>query len=309
MSISYFNQRGSGTVGTSPFYQIKRLLNPSKTNIQTFASNTIIGNEGLDVWRSAVANNNFLLNTTSQVRLRTIDPNGNATTLSDTNATSYLASGEYAAFHLSTSDQCLYCLIENNPTGFALIKINDASGVASAIGSPFTPATPYNWPQQYSSNQCTMLVNGLGNIEITFRGHKHQLNKTTGAIISQDVPVVIGSYNATGAEYTTADGTIASKHLIGFQSAYSGGIVTLPFVVSSSSGFIPSTSIRTSDVFSGREYDASSSIYNVVPVDSDKLFLGNLSTASGSNNPPFGYVLRADYDQFLQSVVDWALGV
>ena len=305
---SYFGGSGRTSSGESPFYQIKRLPNPNKTTAESFAVNTVVGNQGLDVWRAASANNNFLLTSTSLIRLRTITSSGSTTTISDTNATTFLASGSYAAFHLNSADQCLYCLIENNPTNFALIKIHDTSGVATAIGSAFTPATPSNWPQDVSANTCTMVVNALGNIEITFKGVKHQLNKTTGAIISQDVPVVLGSYSGGGVEYTSLDGTIASRHIRPFSSAYAGGIVHFPMIMNSSSGFIPSTAIKTSSVFNSREYDDGGSTYGVVTVDSDKLFIGNL-TAATSANPPFGYVYRLDYDQCLQSIIDWYLGV
>lgn len=299
---SYFNA-GGGSNGTgSPFHQIKPLPLLTKTNSEYFVSNSVQQKRGLDVWRSGAANKNFLLTSSTALVLRTINSNGTATTVTTTNSGAYTGgSGEYSTFHLNTADQCLYCLIEQNPV-YALIKIGDASGVATAIGSSFTPATPSNWPDLYNTDRATMFVNALGNLEITYKGFRHQLNKTTGAIISQDVPVSVGSFSTVGCDYVTTDGLIAASSFSTQGTSSDSNSINIPKLISTSSGIIEAVGISVRDIFNSRMLINTTDVINTVRVDADKLYMGSLTGASSN---PFGYILTSDYDQFLQSVVDW----
>lgn len=304
MSTTYFNRGTSNNSGSSPFHQLKPIPLLNKTNTEYFSTNNQVQKQGIDVWRVGAANNNFILNTSAQVRLRSINSNGTTTTISDTNATSYLASGEYSALHLNTADQCLYCLIENAPN-YAVVKINDSSGVATAIGSSFTPATSSNWPDRYADDSPSMFINSSGNLEIIFKGVRHQLNKTTGAIISQDVPIVIGSYSTVGCDYVTADGSAASSHFV-IPTTTQPLVVTIQRIVSSSSGVIESTQLDVRDLLKSSTYFNGNRVQKVIMVDLDKLYLGSISVASSGN--PFGYIYRSDYDQMLQSIISWYTG-
>ncbi len=303
---SYFNSGNRVSSSNSPFYQIKPLPLTTKTNTEYFSSNSTVQKQGLDVWRTGAANKNFLLSTSSSLVLRTINSNGTTTTVTTTNSASYTGgSGEYSVFHLNTADQCLYCLIRQSTT-YALIKIGDASGIATAIGGSFTPATPANWPQQYSADRPTMFVNGSGNIEITYRGFKHQLNKSTGAIISQDVAISVGSYSAIGCDYLTADGLTAASSFNTQSLNLEANSVSIPRIVNTSSGIIEMVALSISDIFNSRKITTLNDILNIVRVDSDKMYLGSIVPAAPN---PFGYIYTSDYDQFLQSVVDWYIGV
>lgn len=303
---SYFNAGSKSGGGNSPFYQIKPLPLLTKTNTEYFSSNSSQHRQGLDVWRSAAANKNFLLSSSSSMVLRTINSNGTPTTVTTTNSGSYTGgSGEYSVFHLNTADQCLYCLIEQSPV-YALIKIGDSSGIATAIGSSFTPATPANWPNSYNNDRPTMYINAAGNIEITYRGFKHQLNKTTGAIITQDVPITIGGFSCIGSDYLTTDGLTAASSLGNQNYSLDSNSTSITRIVNASSGIIEMVGISVPEIFNNRKVTSTNDIVNVVRVDTDKMYIGSLT---GANVNPFGYIYISDYDQFLQSVVDWYVGV
>lgn len=303
---SYFNAGGRTSSSNSPFYQIKPLPLLTKTNTEYFATNSAYQKQGLDVWRAGAANKNFVLPTLNSLVLRTINSNGTTTTVTTTNSASYTGgSGEYSAFHLNTADQCLYCLIEQNPT-YALIKVGDSSGIATAIGSSFTPATPANWPNQYQTDRATMFVNGAGHIEITYRGFKHQINKSTGAIVTQDVPITIGGFSCIGCDYVTADGLTACSSFTAQGLSLDTNTIAIPRVVNVASGIIEMTGLSVSDIFNSRKQTSTTDIINMTRVDADKIYVGSM-VATTTN--AFGYIYSSDYDQFLQSVVDWYVGV
>lgn len=304
---SYFNAGGRATSTSSPFYQIKPIPLLTKTNSEYFSTDSTIQKRGLDVWRSGAANKNFLLTSSSSLVLRTINSDGNVSTVTTTNSGSYTGgSGEYSIFHLNTADQCLYCLIKQSSV-YALIKIGDSSGIATAIGSSFTPATPANWPNIYSSDRPTMYVNGSGHLEITFRGFRHQINKTTGAIVSQDVPVSVGGgYSCIGCDYITSNGQIAASSFQFQNFGVNSQGISIPKITSTASGIIEMVSLSANDIFNTRHYSNVNSIRDSIRVDSDKIYLGTIGLTSDQN--PFGYIYTSDYDQFLQSVVDWYTG-
>lgn len=303
MATSYFGNR-SAAMGDGPFYKLKKIPLLNKTNVERSST---IGNPsdtdaGIPVWRAAVANNVFTVLTTSTLKLSSINSAGTETVIANIDTTTYLASSVIVGLHLNTIDQCLYVLIGASGTTFRLIKVSDSGGAVTTIGSSFTPATTVNWPSTTQSFG-TCYVDSGGDFRIIYRGFYHRLNKTTGAIVSQDTAITIGSFSLVGTNYLSIDGTTAATQLVG--SGVSGTSDTnVPMIVNSASGIINHLTLPTEYIFdSWRQYDNNSSS-GIIMVDDDKLYLGDYDSGA----PKFGYVYRADFDQFLQSVVDWYTG-
>jgi len=258
----------------------------------------------MPVWRTAVANNYFVFNSTySEVGLYSVSSSGVSSLLTTVLFTTYLTSSNAVSAYLSTADQCLYLLLFESPQ-YRLIKVNDASGAVTTIGAAFTPATANNWPSEFTS----IVDNGAGGLKIYYRGFEHTLNKTTGAIVSQDVAVTLGSYSLINTYYVTSDGTIAIAPFNSMGAAVGTSSTHFFEVISQSTGIV--RGLRLADVSFTDKVDVSSfnAVRGLVVCDNDKLFLGLVDGGTSASQSCFGYVYRADFDQFLQSVVDWYVG-
>lgn len=301
---SYFNSGSRNAVGESPFYKLKNIPLPSKTNF-SLATNSP---SGLPVFRSAVANNVFRTTGSTNIKLVTLNANGTETTVTNVATTTYLAGSVRAVLHLNTTDQCLYVLCVNSGT-YQLLKITDGAGTTSTIGSSFTPTTAGNWPTSDTTaglgSSGVMYVDGAGHLRVYCNGYYHQINRTTGAIVSQDTAVTIGSYNLKDTTYLTTDSAIASSILSGSPSS-NYPYIKFRNITSSISGMINSITFPDNYVLSGKIQSSPSDATYITMVDSDKVFIG--SATESTNIEPFGYFYRSDFDQFLQSVVDWYAG-
>lgn len=301
MPVNYFGNRSSSN-SDSPFYKLKNILLPNRTNIAI--GSTYLG---IPVYRSAVANNTFKFPTASTVTLNSITSAGGETVVATVDVTSVLASGVVACVHLNSTDQCLYLLVAASGTTFQLMKVSDSTGVLTGLGSSFTPANPTRWVNNRlgTSARGTMFIDGSSHIRVYMNGYYHQINKTTGAIVTQDTAVAIGSYNLKNTAYVNAAGTIAT------QFPQTGGVsgdqgLRFQAIHAVSSGIITDFNIEVSKVFEQRQSYVGSDFVEMIIVDSDKIYFGDLGTGGNSKN--FGYYNISDFDQCLQSIVDWYSG-
>ena len=302
---SYFNAGSRSGGGESPFYKLKPIPMTQKTNWGDGAFTT---NAQLYVLRSGVTNNVFKIDEQAVCYLASVSSTGSATNINTVTYSSLLSGAASTCFHLNSADQCLYVLIRIT-NSFQLIKISDSSGLATALGSSFTPANPSRWPLSLQEGnatryRATMEVDGSGHIRVYMEGYYHQINKTTWAIVSQDNVVSVGYSLNTTSYYRNTLGV--ATHSLQHNLTSQRDRTTLPRVVSSTSGVIADRVFPTSWLVSnGAVYEDNS---HPILVDNDKVWLGNyLSTNSGSVS--IGYVYRSDFDSFLQSIVDWYVGV
>jgi len=252
------------------------------------------------VFRSGVvANRAFTFTGTSRVELdlHLINTDGSTSVLANLDSVSYLSGSTFQRLYLSSADQCLYCLLQAGTT-YQLLKVNDTTGVVTTIGSSFTPATPSNW-----SLGSVMYQDGAGHLLVISRGKYHQLNKTTGAIVSQDVPMVLGTYTTAHLNYLSSDGTTGISRIS--TTGVNVGDIWLEGFTSTTTGNFPYVNLRNVDALT-LSGGSSGFLKDWVFVDSDKIYLGDLW---GNNTSNFGYIYRSDFDEFLQSVVDWFSGV
>jgi hypothetical protein len=302
MSVNYFGNRSSSN-SESPFYKLKNVLLLNKTN-------TARGQDaGMPVYRTAVANNLFKAPSAAEISLGTITSAGGVTAVATVSTTTHLANSVAACYHLNTSDQCLYVLAYTSSPSIALqlMKVSDSTGVLTAIGSSFVPANPTWWPSSATSNNevATMYVDGSNHIRVYMDGYYHQINKTTGAIVSQDTIVTIGSYNLKDTSYLNTTGTVACQRPV------AGGVagdqtLGFPSIHSVASGIVVDLNTKVSNIFDQRQSYAGSDFSQMIRVDSDKVFFGNLGI--GGSTRSFGYYNISDFDQCLQSIVDWYSG-
>ena len=302
---SYFNAGSVGGNGDSPFYKLKPIPLINRTNIPKVSNYSSFAYTNLPVWRSAVANNYFQFDSIfSQVTLFSVNAAGTSSTLGTSTFTSYLTSSNAVAVHLNTTDQCLYVLLYESPQ-YRLIKVSDAAGTTTAIGSAFTPTTASRWPTHLKDDPATMLDDGTGSIKVMFRGYTHQINKTTGAIVTQDVAVTIGSYSLVNTFYMSLDNAVAVSPIQDTGVGGSSSVLKIPNLVTVDCGQLFDLRLVSERV---TERLVDNSFDTLLLVDNDKIFVGKVDGSSGSGQNIFGYVYRSDFDQFLRSVADWSVG-
>ena len=215
--------------------------------------------------------------------------------------TSIVASAKILAAWLSSSDQAMFIVYKGVDGLIRLSSMNDNTGAMTHIGSGFTPTTPANW----SFGKLELIG---GDLKYTYNGKYHTLNKTTGAVISQDNVFGLAGYATTGADYVSLDGAIYSTGdlratTLNTNSVLNGAIL-IPKVASTVCGVIESKYTTIVDVFGAVNYGYSSTPFpfDVVLVDNDKMAFTSFISQHGI---PLNMVLRASYDEFLSSVVNW----
>lgn len=304
MGLATFRQGSSSSTGNSPIYTPKLL---PVSNLLYGGNNNLTS---IPVIRSGVTDKIFTSAIDdTQIQLNTFSTLGVMGTVATITFTTYLASSHAVAVHLNSADTCLYILLYAS-SNYQLIKINDTTGVVTAIGSSFTPTTAANWPTGITGTGKGMMeVDTVsGHIKVTCNGFIHLVNKTTGAIVSQNTVISLGSYLAKVVMYVTQDSSIGiSSALINSPSAYNksaaGGTHStygqysnklLPY----SYGGIPTVS--DSGV-------ASETFMHLI--DTDKVLIGQLFTSSGSAFIPPHILTRTEFDKYVKSVANFALGI
>ena len=226
-----------------------------------------------------------------------------------TDFTSIAAGAKVYAMWLSSTDQCLYVVYKGTDGLIRLSQINDSTGAVTHIGSGFTPATPSNW-----ANSALMEEIG-GSLRVSYNGYFHTLNKTTGAVITQDSPFLLSGYASLGATYTSLDNATYATNTLYLMplgaATSSDGVVWLPTVANASVGIVSNTYAREEDVFGTTVYGHGVSggvlrLFQCALVDSDKMCL---YTDLNSVGCPLNIVLRSSYDSFLASIVNYRSGL
>jgi hypothetical protein len=254
------------------------------------------------VIRSGVNNKAFQANVSAaQITLLSYTSLGVQSTVATITFTTYLASSTAVAVHLNSTDTCLYVLLYVSGS-YQVIKINDTTGVVTAIGSSFTPTTAANWPTGFGTGTTLEIDSGTGHLKVTNNGFTHLINKTTGAIVSQNTVVSLGSFLAASIFYVTQDGSvgISSSPSITIQ----GG---LPTVIHNSYG-----QLSEKIVPSGFDtlVNSSGRIQNSLSlIDSDKVCFSTLFTSSATLIAPAVIYPRTEFDKYIKSVADYAAGV
>lgn len=217
MSVTYFGSRSSGS-GGSPYPKLVTTPNP-------FTLYKVGGNGAFlpsvntlyPAYRTGAGDRGLRVESPSVVKLIQVNSNGSETVLANFNPQSYLPNAIQVlpqCICYSTTDQCWYILLTySNPDRLRLLKVDDTTGAVTAIGAAFNPANPDTaWPCATNAHFLTSfyLDNVTGHLKILCNGYHHLLNKTTGAIVSQDVPATLtgGVYSLVGCGYLTRDSTV-----------------------------------------------------------------------------------------------------
>jgi len=304
MGINYFNPQSSGSGGGVLLYRMKPITIPTQLYGQGLTSNT----KCVPVIRSGAGDKSFSTLNDTTIDLNTTSSVGVATTTASITYTTYLTSSSAVAFHLNSTDTCLYVLL-NAGSSYRLIKISDTTGVVTTIGASFTPATIANWPTVGAGMGTMEVDTGSGNIKVVCNGYSHTLNKTTGAIVTQDVVLVLGSFFPRKVSYTTQDNTCGITATL--VSSLSSGEYAFCDLVHSSYGHISGFSLPaslTGLVRAGESAGVAPLLQarQLILVDSDKVFNATLREASSAGVKLY---LRSDLDKFIKSLADLGAGV
>ncbi len=243
---------------------------------------------------------------------------------SSTNATiatilagTYIAGGSFRCHHLSSSDNCLYSIVVDTTSANArLIKINDTTGGVTAIGPAFATTTPLNWGTDdilYS-----LFVDRIGNtLRVHYPSYFHDIDIITGLPITQDNLISTGY--SIGVNYVSSNGLLYSTGLIGLTNKASlityETSITSPAMYVADIGIIPSLNLEHRDVFGlgvhtgVARFGATSTqgVFPIISIDTDKIAF--CIARNSSYDMPIRVVLRASYDNFLQSVANYWAGI
>lgn len=304
MGLATFRQGSSSSTGNSPIYTPKLL---PVSNLLYGGNNNLTS---IPVIRSGVTDKIFTSAVDdTQIQLNTFSALGVMSTVATITFTTYLASSHAMAVHLNSADTCLYVLLYAS-SNYQLIKVNDTTGVVTAIGSSFTPTTAANWPTGITGTGKGLLeVDSVsGHLKITCNGFTHLVNKTTGAIVSQNTVISLGSYLAKAVIYVTQDSSIGvSSALLNYGVASNRSVAG---GTHSTYGQYPNKLLPLS--YGGVPTLADSGIATETfmhLIDTDKVLLGQLFTSSGSAFVPPHILTRTEFDKYVKSVANFALGI
>lgn len=303
MGLNKFNQWGNGSTGSTILYTPK--ITPV-TNL-LYGGTTKISS--IPVIRSGVNNKVFEATADTAITLLSFSSLGVESTVATITFTTYLASSKVICYHLNSTDTCLYVLLSTG-SSFQVIKINDTTGAVTPIGSSFTPTTLANWPSNGNSRGSGFEVDTVsGHLKVVYNGFTHLINKTTGAIVSQDTAVTLGSYLATSVYYVTQDGSVGLSSVgqgFGIDTAYRSTLT----LVSSSYGILPFRILPHSQSGLTLPVQNLSSINSVFSlIDNDKVCLSYVFSSGGSSSSPPIIYTRSEFDKFLKSSANYSSGV
>ena len=299
MGLIYFNSASNNNSnGGAILYRMKPLVLTSQL-YGTGTTNT----SSIPVWRSGAGDKSFEASVSTGITLYTTASTGVRTTTAAITYTTYLTSSNGVAFHLNSTDTCLYVLLLAG-SSLQLIKINDTTGVVTSIGSSFTPTTVANW-----AGGTLSVDSGSGHLKYVSNGFYHLINKTTGAIVSQNTALSIGSYLARNVFYLTQDNTTGISPDIGTNTLLTGSYY-FPNLVSSSYGHISSFALplATAGALAASNGQTLLPQSVVHMADTDKVCITNSFT---NNVSSLGtkYYLLSEFDKYLKSIADVGAGV
>lgn len=307
MGLVRFNE-SSANGGNFLLYRMKPLPFPYQLygqGVTNTASGEVNTSWRLPVVRSGASDKSFGDATSGGISLFTTSSVGGSTTTATITYTTYLASSEGVAFHLNSADTCLYVLLEAAGV-WRFIKVNDSTGVVTTIGSSFTPPTVANWPSDVNLHGKMEIDPVSGHLKVTFNGFFHLINKSTGAIVSQDTAIAIGSYLAHRVYYVTVDGTVGVSTVAQAPNSSDYNRLIVPQMVNSTYGY--STGYAIPSNLTGWLGNSSIQLRSDrwFLVDNDKVCLGSPSLA---NDQGVHFFSRTDWDLFIKSCSDLANGV
>jgi len=302
MGYNIFGNKNSNNNGYSPIYQPKLVVNPYNTYNSTGSASPSTMRNVLPNWRSGASNLFYNCEGGASAVLETVSSLGVVSTVTSTSFSSILASSvQYPVFTYSSVDQCYYFLLWQGSTK-RLCKMNDTTGVLSAIGSSFTPVTSRNWSEFSSGADISggqLLLDPIsGHLKYIHNGVYHLMNKTTGAIVSQDNPLITSGIASgiMGCNYLTEDSTLATTPVMNAGSYYTYNICP--------------RMVGTLGTVGGVVMPASVMGYNNQPsvcgtIDSDKLVVSLYPNSVISTQIVPQVVLRSEYDRYLKSIYDY----
>jgi len=305
MGFNVFNPQSSSATGSSLLYRMKLL--PVTTQLYGQGATN---SSSVPVWRSGAGQSSFDSSASSGITLYTTSSSGTRTTTATITYTTYLTSSAAMAYHLNSTDSCLYALLTTS-TQLQLIKINDTTGAVTSIGSAITPTTMDNWNSGTGSgNLATMTTDiATGYLKVTYNGFYHMLNKTTGAVVSQNNVISLGSYLARDVFYVTQDGTTGVS--VDFSTAtFSDGRIAFPNIVSSSYGHL-SGYVLTGTLTGNVSWSTGTQCLNAgsfFMVDTDKICVSR-ALINNANTIGAKYYSITDFDKFVQSAANLSAGV
>lgn len=211
------------------------------------------------------------------------------------------AGGRFLSLCISSIDQCMYALLRGTDTLIRLVKISDTTGAVTQIGSGFTPTTPANW----------QMINGTledvaGVIRYRCLGKYQDIDKTTGAAITEDTSFSLTNYLDVDTNYISLDGTIVSGLMFYLSTASSYNLWT-PVTSHASTGMIDRKHVSGEVVFGSHVVNTSTTWrYSAVMIDNDKMAFTYILSGGDA---PVAVTTRTSYDAFLQSIVNYAAGL
>ena len=295
---TYFNAGSAGNGAGSPYTKLVTTPNPFVTNKFGGNGSFLTTDTSLTyAYRSAVGNRGLRVNSTTSVSLLEVQSDGSLNTVSNFDPTSYLPNAALVQpqnICYSTVDQCWYILLSYvNPTHCRLIKVNDTTGAVTTLGSAFNPANPSTaWPISASGSYITsfFLDNVSGHLKVICNGFYHLINKSTGAIVSQDTPLTLasGSYSLLGCGYITQNNKVAMGYV---NTTPTAGDNSVRFSrLYGSSGLIGVITIPHSHLSFSTD-----KVSKVNYIDHDKFYVGDGSQV----------VTVAEYDKFIEAFYDY----
>lgn len=294
MGLATFRQGGS-TTGSSPYPKLNTYTNPYPTNLWGGSVSFVNANNYLYyAYRSGAANRGLRVVSQTDVKLISVTSTGTDTVVATFDPTTYLPNAQQLLpenICYSTTDQCWYIILSYvNPNHIRLIKVDDTTGAVTTLGAAFNPTSPQvSWPSVANGTQVSSfyLDNVTGHLKLICNGFYHLLNKTTGAIVSQDTALTLisGSYNLLGCAYVTQDGTVGHGAI-----SVSGGVTYAR--VFGTSGHLSSLSIPEAHLNFPVSF-----LKKLNYIDHDKMYLGGTGGMK--------VVTVAEYDKFIKAVYDY----
>jgi len=302
MGLATFRQSSGSSTGGLLLYS------PKITPVTNLLYGGVTKLSAVPVVRAGVNNKIFQSTLDTEINLLSYSSLGVESTIANITFTTYLASSNVVAYHLNSADTCLYVLLYESPS-YRFIKIDDTTGVVTTIGSAFTPTTAANWPLTGNGRGAGFEVDTVsGHLKLMFNGFTHLVNKTTGAIVSQDTTVTIGAFLAKDVFYVTQDGSVGVTNQgqgVGIDATYRSTLT----LISSTYGILPYKVIPHSQaglVPPVQNLSAINSVFSLI--DNDKVCLSYIFQSGGGSTSSQIIYTRTEFDKYLKSCAAFSSG-